>query len=381
LAATSYIDTPLTNGTIYYYIVQAVNSAGTSASLNQASATPSGAFSNGYAFRRAITIDHTKVPNTDQLNFPVLISGTYAYLATASNGGNMANANGYDILFTSDANGNSPLPYERESYSASNGAVNLWVQVPAVSHSSDTVIYMFYGNSLVTSDPSNGTGTWDSHFKAVWHLPNGIALSAADSTSNAVNGTNSGMTATAGLIGGAASGDGGAGHQINTASDPYSSSMFSSNGLTLSAWVKPVSNATTSQIVSLEGAYVIDVTAGNAGFEINGSGTDLISTASVPTGGWTHIVGTADSSGNLKLYVNGVLEHSASQTFFNLDSLTRPYSLGGHPTFPGYNFNGVVDEVRISNIARSGDWIAAEYNNQNGSSAFYTVGAATTSGP
>ena len=61
--------------------------------------------------------------------------------------------------------------------------------------------------------------------------------------------------------------------------------------------VKPVSNATTSQIVSLEGAYVVDVTAGNAGFEINGTGTDLISTASVPTGGWTYIVGTSDSSG------------------------------------------------------------------------------------
>jgi len=61
--------------------------------------------------------------------------------------------------------------------------------------------------------------------------------------------------------------------------------------------------------------------------------------------------------------------------------VTRPYSLRGHPAFPGYNFNGVIDEVRISNIARSGDWIAAEYNSQNGSSASYTMGAGTTSGP
>ena len=79
--------------------------------------------------------------------------------------------------------------------------------------------------------------------------------------------------------------------------------------------------------------------------------------------------------------MNGVLGHSASQTFFSLDSVTRPYSLRGHPAFPGYNFNGVIDEVRISNIARSGDWIAAEYNSQNGSSASYTMGAGTTSGP
>jgi fibronectin type 3 domain-containing protein len=40
LTATSYTDTGLTNGTTYYYVVQAVNGAGTSANSNQTSATP-----------------------------------------------------------------------------------------------------------------------------------------------------------------------------------------------------------------------------------------------------------------------------------------------------------------------------------------------------
>ena len=78
----------------------------------------------------------------------------------------------------------------------------------------------------------------------------------------------------------------------------------------------------------------------------------------------------------MKLYVNGVLSGSASQTFFNLDSLTRPYSIGGHPTLTAYNFNGTIDEARISNVARSADWIATEYYNQNGPSSFYSMGAA-----
>ena len=382
LTSTSYTDRAVTNGTTHYYVVQAVNAVGTSGNSNQVSATPSvlSSWSNGYAYRRAITIAHTQVPNTDQLNFPVLIAGTYAYLANAASGGCVSNANGYDIVFTSDAGGNTPLPYERESYSGSTGAVDLWVQVPVVSHTSDTVIYMFYGNSSVTSDQSNHAGTWDSNFKAVWHLANGTTLSGVDSSSNGVNGTNSGMTATAGLIDGAAAGDGGAGHQINTGNNPYPSSTFSSNGLTLSAWVKPASTSATSQVASLEGAYVLDVTSGNAGFEINGSGSDLVSAAPVPTGNWTYIVGTSDSSGNLKLYVNGTLSSSAPQSFFNLDLLMRPYSIGGHPAFSGYNFNGIIDEARISNISRSADWIATEYNNQNGSSSFFSVGAAASLG-
>jgi len=123
------------------------------------------------AYWRRITIDHTKVPNTDLNNFPVLISGTYSYLATTGNGGNVTSSNGYDIIFTSDAAGTSTLPFEQESYNATTGAVIYWVKVPTVSHTTDTVIYLFYGNSGITTDQSNKTGVWDSNYKGVWHLP------------------------------------------------------------------------------------------------------------------------------------------------------------------------------------------------------------------
>src|SRR6266481_1251492 len=104
--------------------------------------TPAAAqsWSNGYARRRPITIDHTKVPNTDQTNFPVLISGTYPFLATTANGGNVTSASGYDIIFSPDAAGTSILDFEQESYNPSTGAINYWVRVPAVSHSTDTII-------------------------------------------------------------------------------------------------------------------------------------------------------------------------------------------------------------------------------------------------
>src|SRR5207302_7471913 len=39
------------------------------------------------------------------------------------------------------------------------------------------------------------------------------------------------------------------------------------------------------------------------------------------------------------------------------------------------NFTGSMDEVRLSNVARSADWIATEYNNQSSPAAFYNEGS------
>jgi len=38
-------------------------------------------------------------------------------------------------------------------------------------------------------------------------------------------------------------------------------------------------------------------------------------------------------------------------------------------------FNGAIDEVRVSNIARSPDWISTEYANQSQPLTFYTISA------
>jgi hypothetical protein len=168
-------------------------------------ATTGRAQGSGYSYSRSITINHTKVPNTDQTNFPVLIAGTYSYLATTGNGGNVTNSNGYDIIFTSDAAGANMLAFERQSYNASTGAVTFWVKVPTLSHTTDTVIYLFYGNSSVTTDQSNKTAVWDSNYLGVWHMSNGVTLNGNDSTANGNNGSTSGVTAVTGIIADAAS--------------------------------------------------------------------------------------------------------------------------------------------------------------------------------
>jgi hypothetical protein len=388
VATTSYTNTGLTNGTTYYYVVTAVSSGGTSGNSNQASAMPAGGsgFSNGYANMRPITISHLQVPNTNQTNFPVLISlpaNTYADLKTTSNGGSVTNANGYDILFTSDAGGTLPLAYERESYSGSTGAMIDWVKVATLSHTTDTVIYMFYGNASVTTDQSNATGTWNSNYQGVWHLPNGTTLTANDSTSNGNNASfiANGTTATTGQIDGGASMP----NSNSYVSIPDAASLRPST-VTVSAWLKvPPGGAGYYIILDNSGAgisYALStesaVTGGSGYMGFNSySGSSYVGAASSYSayfGAWTQVVGTYDGT-TWKIYFNGALANSSAT-----GSIT--YSASA-PLYFGYLFNVAgleVDEVRISNTARSADWITTEYNNQNSPSTFYSVGAAVMGG-
>ena len=150
-----------------------------------------------------MTIDHTKVPST-QSNFTVLVSVTDPALKTVANGGHVANANGYDIGFYADSGGTTKLKWEVEKYDGTTGNLIAWVKIPSVSSTTDTSFYLFYGDPSITTDQSDPLNTWDSNFKAVYHLGNGTTLTATDSTGGN-NGTlfNS-PTATAGKINGAA---------------------------------------------------------------------------------------------------------------------------------------------------------------------------------
>jgi RHS repeat-associated protein len=346
------------------------------------------AWANGCLYRRAITIDHTKVPNTNQADFPVLVSGTYAYLATTANGGNVTSGNGYDILFASDANGANPLPFELESYSPTTGAVVYWVKLPTVSHTTDAVFYVFYGNSAISTNQSYKTNVWNSAYKGVWHLPNGTTLTANDSTSNGNNGTITNASAATGQIDGAVGL--GPSEYIDVGNNP--SLRITGNALTLEAWIK-TSESNPSQyerILAKEVSgnadpymvYGLWRTAGtnlvNFGRATGGSGTlaAVTTAASLSMGAWTHLVGTYDGS-NLKIYLNGSLDSQTSATG-NIVSTNQNMVIGADTAGGGENFNGIMDEVRISDSARSADWIATEYNNQSSPSTFYSVGSSSS---
>jgi hypothetical protein len=74
---------------------------------------------------------------------------------------------------------------------------------------------------------------------------------------------------------------------------------------------------------------------------------------------WYHIVGVYSTTEVDKIYVNGVLEGSADLTGGNCSADTSNVVIGIYRT-TGF-FNGVIDEVKISNVARTQSEIAESY--------------------
>lgn len=158
------------------------------AGATQLWATDPAWYNAAWTNRDLIVIDHTKVSGSSNLtNFPMVFSVTEASLRTVANGGSAGQSNGNDILFTG-SDGITKLNHEIETYNGATGRLIAWVQIPSLSPAADTVLYIYYGNASAANQ-QNVTAVWNGNYMAVWHLPNGSALTANDSTSNVNNGT------------------------------------------------------------------------------------------------------------------------------------------------------------------------------------------------
>src|SRR3989442_2718569 len=298
-----------------------------------------------------MTIDHTRVPNIDQSNFPALVSGTYSYLATTANGGNLRNANGYDVIFTSDTGCANKLNDEVETYKRGTGAVNYWVKVPTVSHTTDTVFYMCYGNANITTDQSNKTAVWDTNYKGVYHLPNGTTLSATDSSSNANNGTISNATATLGQMDGAASFNG-SNAQIVVGLVSLSTPM------TVSLWLKETQrtdgggNPAYGNMIFFGNVGYLEASSNNGLLYFAGAAASWTSTGyTIPLNTWTRLEFVSTSS-TLMVYANGSQVYSTSSDHFS--NLNSYFDLATWGQSVGW-IHGSMDELRVSSTNRSGD--------------------------
>jgi RHS repeat-associated protein len=341
-------------------------------------------YPNSYQDRRTIVLGRANVPNTDQTDFPVLISGVYSYLATVGNGGLVHNPSGYDIILSSDPEGATKLDHEIDGYNPVTGTVSLWVRIPTLSHTADTVIYLFYGNPSITVSQENKAGVWKNSYASVYHLGNGTTLGLTDSASAGYNLLGS-ASPVSGKIGGGAAFNGNASTYLYYDSAAAYPSVESA--ATLETWFQLASSTGGEEILG----YGANTWNGSRQALWWDGSNILLEFENMAVSGpmafnssWHHLVGVY-SGGNLtattgRIYLDGVLVSNAVSA--GAPSITTTeFKIGGIPTVTSCcAFNGSVDEVRVSSSARSGDWVATEFANQSSPSTFYTVeGQATAS--
>ncbi len=355
--------------------------------ISASSTTSSGWSVNGGIWNRRtpITIDHTKVSGSGTLaNFPMLFSVTGTEFKTLANGGYVTSATGADIFFTSN-DGVTKLNHELETYTATAGTVIAWVQIPLLKTSTDTVIYVYYGNASSVSQQAS-TAVWDSNYVGVYHLPDGTTLSATDSTAFANNGTSTNASALNGKIGGAAKFSGTTTSYISMAN---SSSLSITSAVTLSGWLY-LNASTFANYTGLirKGStsnyypnnYMVQGIAGTRLLQLvyahSANNNDWInSSGSVAASGWTYVSAVIDTANNFRgIYLNGVLDTSSSVSAEAMTTSTDPVWLGKRHDA---GLNGYLDEVRISKSARSADWIKTAYNNES-TSTFFSLGTASS---
>jgi biopolymer transport protein ExbB len=303
------------------------------------------------------------------LSFPVLVRVTDAHL------GVFAAADGADLHFLA-ADGGTLLEHEIERFDAARGELTAWVRVPSLKSGSDPALYLAYGDGH--SHSANAGALWSDH-QYVWHLTDDLSASnplIVDSTGRA-HATPSGAMSAANSLPGIA----GQGLVFDGRDDQlvFENDLEGATPSTIQAWAlqQPTQPGSYGSAILTLGEQVDNharflmskADTGNI-VKYGFYGNDLGSAAFAPEV-WRHLVWTWDGSFSC-LYINGSLVegptvHTGADT---RGSSGRIGATTFEAPFYDYFMAGVLDEVRVSSLARSSAWVATEYANQRPDATF-----------
>jgi hypothetical protein len=318
--------------------------------------------------------------------FPVLIR-----LSSSNFDFSAAMSHGEDIRFTKSDN--TPLPYEIERWDGANGQAEMWVRVDTVyGNNGSQHIVLYWGASTVgstgspqgsaTQSLSNSAAVFDtgSGFQGVWHLNQPTGSLEKDATYNHFDGTPSDTAPSVapGIIGNAQEFNGVSNslHMLGTSSSKLN---FPENGhYSLSAWVFADTLVdSTTHVIAGKGheQYFMKLYWGGQHWEFteyhDKTGWQVSSYSPAQAKVWKYLVGVRQGTDQY-LYLDGELVSSAYGTAASSiarnttdDFLIGKYQRSADYTGEGFSwFDGAIDEVRISNVSRSADWIKLCYMNQ-----------------
>jgi len=310
---------------------------------------------NADAIQILTTPEGANLPATaSEEGFPMLVrlnKGTFDF--------SQAKANGDDIRFSADGH---PLAYQVEQWDAAKGAASIWVRIPLIKGNSRQEIKLHWGKADAVSESSGAAVFNESNgYLCVMHLSD-PANPVKDEIS-ALTPKDTGTTAAAGMIGQSRHFDVGkgidCGENITTfpsgASDHSSEAWFRAeapNALVLAWGNEHGQGKVTMRVASPPHMQM----------ECYFSDADVAGGSALTPGQWVHVVHTY-RKGDSRVYVNGRLDGVSTRPNAPL-AIKTPARMYVGGWYGDYRFVGDIDEVRISKVVRSADWVKLQYENQ-----------------
>lgn len=267
-----------------------------------------------------------------------------------------------------------------------HSARKVWIKFKAtsISSTSDTIFYLYYDKTH--ADNTNigdvtetaAQDVYDNNHLSVYNLeqdPSGSAPQMLDSTSNNNDGTSNGTMTSGDLVDGQI----GKGIEFDGVDDDLQLSdntiWDGATTLTISSWIKYDPSASDDDLniitdfkhtpsdISLKfrvqksrQAILFAVCDGTTEENLfTDNNTILPST-------WYHVAVVFVGGTSISTYINGELSKSTGITVASLDSEDNAIFIGRDAYIGGVShYKGIIDQVSISNVARSAEWINAQY--------------------
>lgn len=332
------------------------------------------------AYTSKATVSFAAASGSTQTNITLAFTGSDVKLKVVGSGGQIqhtATRAGVtvptDFVLTNDATCatlTGSWNWGIEFYDGTAGTIKGWAKVASLTTGAPVAPTVCIGNAAVSTYQGGAVGAeFDSSTAGVWHYPDGTTLSALDFSAAGNNGTVTLATGGAGQVDGAAVFPG------NSYIDVAVAAISGFTSATFSAWINTTNSA--RQMVMSHGLGVCGSgTQGFGSMETRGGGTAILigdggdsglnGTVNILDGAWHRLTGVYTPT-SLSIQVDGGTVQSTG-------SLTNP-AIGGTPGLEignvctnfssgAFNYVGSIDEIFISNVARSADWSSTEYANQ-----------------
>jgi len=325
------------------------------------------------SYRIPVTFDRI-AQSTSLTNFPVLVrleAGTFPY--------KLCRADGLDVRFRAD-DGTTALAFEREKWEAA-GRSDFWVKLPSLAASpATTKIWIYFGDGD-SVDESKASAVWTNGYLAVLH--GNYSIDPSTLTKTFIDATGANNPALPGLYSapadlGASSPVGNSGFIFgNTIKDgikfPAAPALDDLGPFTFETWMRDGGSVAGSIIFNQGPDFNLSVLgAGSLRFQVGYSATALQCDSPATyfaTGGWDQLALSWDGASGVAMYSNGtavaatVTGPSGTRTSdAATDLIIGNIAAPPIQSAPKADF----DEIRISNVVRSPDWIAAQHLSQLG---------------